>query len=51
MVILYKGSPATGGLNLLEGKDRIHLHQRQFCNRKAYANLLWWDTLGITRDV
>lgn len=49
MIIVYESTLAKGGLNLLGGKDGIHLHQRQFWKRKAYAKL--WDTLGVTSDV
>lgn len=40
-----------GGLSFLGGKDRIHVHQRHFSSRKAYADLLWWGTGGIPSDV
>lgn len=38
MIILYENTPAKGDLNFLGGKDRLHLHQRQFWKRKAHAN-------------
>lgn len=47
MVMLYEGSPATGGLSLLGGKDGLHLHQRHFCRRKTFVV----GMRGIPRDV